>query len=41
MWERISGASLSRLGNFNFGQILLIMLGVVGGLFLVIQALRS
>jgi serine phosphatase RsbU (regulator of sigma subunit) len=38
VWERISGPSLSRLGNFNFGQILLIMLAVVGGLFLVIQA---
>ncbi len=39
VWERISGASLSRLGNFNFGQILLIMLAVVGSLFLVIQAI--
>jgi serine phosphatase RsbU (regulator of sigma subunit) len=39
VWERISGTSLSRLGNFNFGQILLIMLAVVGGLFLVIQAI--
>ena len=39
VWERISGTSLSRLGNFNFGQILLIMLAVVGGLFFVIQAI--
>ena len=39
VWERISGASLSRLGNFNFGQILLIMLAVVGSLLFVIQAI--
>jgi sigma-B regulation protein RsbU (phosphoserine phosphatase) len=28
---------VTRIGNFNFGQVLLILLGVVAGLFLVIQ----
>ena len=32
------GLSFARLDNYNLGQILLILLGVVGGLFLIIQA---
>jgi sigma-B regulation protein RsbU (phosphoserine phosphatase) len=36
-YERISTTSLARIGNLDFGQILLILLAVVGGLFLVIQ----
>jgi phosphoserine phosphatase RsbU/P len=35
IYERISEAR--RIGNFNFGQVLLLLLSVVGGLFLIIQ----
>ena len=37
IYERISGTPVARLGNFNFGRVLLIVLAVVGVLFLVIQ----
>ena len=37
IYERISGAPVRRIGNFTFGQMLLLLLSVVGGLFLVIQ----
>ena len=37
VYERISGTSLRAIGNFTFGQILLLLLTIVGGLFLVIQ----
>ena len=37
IYERISSTPVARLGAFSFGQMLLILLGVVGGLFLVIQ----
>jgi phosphoserine phosphatase RsbU/P len=37
VYERISGGQLSGLRSFNFGQIVLIALGAVGGLFFVIQ----
>jgi sigma-B regulation protein RsbU (phosphoserine phosphatase) len=37
IYDRISATPVTRIGNFNFGQILLILLGVVAGLFLVIQ----
>ncbi len=36
-YQRISATSVTRLNNLNFGQVLLILLAVVGGLFLVIQ----
>lgn len=37
IYDRISTTPVRQMGNFNFGQVLLILLGVVGGLFLVIQ----
>jgi sigma-B regulation protein RsbU (phosphoserine phosphatase) len=37
IYSRISATPVARIGNFNFGQVLLVLLGVVGGLFLVIQ----
>ena len=37
VYERISGTSLRGIGNFTFGQVLLLLLTIVGGLFLVIQ----
>ncbi len=37
IYDRISATPVAQIGNFNFGQVLLILLGVVGGLFLVIQ----
>ena len=37
IYNRISGAPLAELGAFDFGQVLLILVAVVGGLFLVIQ----
>ena len=37
IYDRISATPVTRIGNFNFGQVLLILLGVVAGLFLVIQ----
>ena len=36
-YRRISATSLTRINNLDFGQILLILLSVVAGLFLVIQ----
>jgi phosphoserine phosphatase RsbU/P len=38
VFRYLSGPSFSRLDNFNLGQILLFLLAVVGGLFLIIQA---
>ena len=38
VYRYLSGPSFSRLDNFNLGQILLFLLAVVGGLFLIIQA---
>jgi serine phosphatase RsbU (regulator of sigma subunit) len=38
VYRYLSGPSFERLDNFNLGQILLLLLGIVGGLFLVIQA---
>ena len=37
IYDRISGTPLQQLGSFNFGQILLILVAAVGGLFLIIQ----
>jgi phosphoserine phosphatase RsbU/P len=37
IYNRISGPPLAQLGTFNFGQILLVLVAVVAGLFLVIQ----
>jgi phosphoserine phosphatase RsbU/P len=37
VYERISGPGFRGLGNFSFGQVLLIMMGTVGVLFLIIQ----
>jgi serine phosphatase RsbU (regulator of sigma subunit) len=37
IYTRISGPPLAELGRFNFGQVLLVLVGVVAGLFLVIQ----
>jgi phosphoserine phosphatase RsbU/P len=37
VYERISGTSASRFGDLSFGQVLLILLAVVGALFLIIQ----
>jgi len=38
IYDRISGAPVARIGGlFSFGQMLLLLLSVVGGLFLVIQ----
>jgi len=38
VYQYLSGPSLQRMQNFNLGQILLFLLAVVGGLFLIIQA---
>jgi len=38
VYQYLSGPSFESLGNFNLGQILLFLLAVVGGLFLIIQA---
>jgi sigma-B regulation protein RsbU (phosphoserine phosphatase) len=38
VYRYLSGPSLERLNNFNLGQLLLVMLAVIGGLFLIIQA---
>jgi sigma-B regulation protein RsbU (phosphoserine phosphatase) len=38
VYRYLSGPSLERIQNFNLGQILLFLLAVVGGLFLIIQA---
>jgi serine phosphatase RsbU (regulator of sigma subunit) len=38
VYRYLSGPSFERLDNFNLGQILLLLLGIVGGLFLIIQA---
>jgi serine phosphatase RsbU (regulator of sigma subunit) len=37
IYDRISGTPLQQIGSFNFGQILLILVAAVGGLFLIIQ----
>ena len=37
IYNRISGAPLAAIGAFNFGQILLALVAIVGGLFLIIQ----
>jgi serine phosphatase RsbU (regulator of sigma subunit) len=37
VYRYLSGPSFEGLGNFSFGQVLLVLLAVVGGLFLVIQ----
>lgn len=37
IYNRISATPVAPLGNFSFGQVLLILLAVVAGLFLVIQ----
>ncbi len=37
VYRYLSGPSFERLDNFNLGQILLLLLGIVGGLFLIIQ----
>ena len=37
IYNRISGPPLAQLGTFNFGQVLLVLVAVVAGLFLVIQ----
>jgi sigma-B regulation protein RsbU (phosphoserine phosphatase) len=37
LYERISGTPLQQIGSFNFGQLLLILVAVVAGLFLIIQ----
>jgi serine phosphatase RsbU (regulator of sigma subunit) len=37
VYEEISGGSLAQLGEFNFGQALLVVVAAVGGSFLVIQ----
>ena len=37
LYNRISASPIERLGNLSFGQILLVVLAIVGGLFLVIQ----
>jgi sigma-B regulation protein RsbU (phosphoserine phosphatase) len=38
VYRYLSGPSFERLDNFNLGQILLLLLGIVGGMFLIIQA---
>ena len=38
VFQYLSGPSLGRINNFNFGQLLLLLLAVVGALFLIIQA---
>jgi serine phosphatase RsbU (regulator of sigma subunit) len=37
IYERISSTPIARIGAFSFGQILLLLLALVGSLFLVIQ----
>jgi sigma-B regulation protein RsbU (phosphoserine phosphatase) len=37
IYQRLSGTPFTQIQNFNFGQVLLLLLGVVAGLFLVIQ----
>lgn len=37
IYDRLSAAPVAQIRNFNFGQVLLILLGVIGTLFLVIQ----
>ena len=37
IYERISATPLTQIGNYSVGQLLLILLAVVGGLFLAIQ----
>jgi phosphoserine phosphatase RsbU/P len=37
IYNRVSMAPVARIQSFNFGQVLLILLGVIGTLFLVIQ----
>ncbi len=37
IYGRISATQVQRIGNLNFGQVLLILLAVVAGLFVVIQ----
>lgn len=37
IWDRISSTPVTPIRNFSFGQMLLALLGVVAGLFLVIQ----
>ena len=38
VYQYVSGPSLGRINNFNFGQLLLLLLAVVAALFLIIQA---
>ena len=37
IYDRLSAAPVAQIRTFNFGQVLLILLGVIGTLFLVIQ----
>ena len=37
VYERISGPGFRGMGDFSFGQIILLMMGTVGALFLIIQ----
>jgi sigma-B regulation protein RsbU (phosphoserine phosphatase) len=37
VYDRISSAPIAPIRNFSFGQMLLVLLGLIGGLFLVIQ----
>ena len=37
IYDRLSAAPVAQIGTFNFGQVLLILLGVIGTLFFVIQ----
>jgi sigma-B regulation protein RsbU (phosphoserine phosphatase) len=39
IYQRISATPLTQIGNYSVGQLLLILLAVVGGLFLAIQSL--
>ena len=39
IYERISSTPVARIGAFSFGQILLLLLALVGSLFLVIQSM--
>ena len=38
IWDRISSTPVTPIRNFSFGQMLLVLLGIVAALFLVIQA---
>ena len=38
IYRRISATPLTQIGNYSVGQLLLILLAVVGGVFLVIQS---